>query len=83
MRFALVEFVHEKTTSVIQESWFNENRDKCFFPPVNKYKNVIEKEINQEKIVKWKSFEILIIRDEIGKMYFFCIVIHFKSFFFF
>lgn len=67
MQFAIVEFLCDNSCSVVQESWLDEDKKKCNFPPNKFFSKFIQKETKPEKVKSWKQYDIKIIRENIGK----------------
>lgn len=67
MKYAVVEFLCDNSCSVIQESWLTTDRSKCYFPSINSFHKLIQKEIKREKVEKWVQYDIKIIKNNIGE----------------
>ncbi|KAL7034743.1 hypothetical protein ACKWTF_008087 [Chironomus riparius] len=67
MSFAIVEFITDNTCSVVQQSWLDETKKKCRFPPNKHFSKSIQKVINPEKVATWKIYDVNIIHENINE----------------
>lgn len=64
--YAVVCFNEENMQEVVQMSWLK-GRSECYFPPLNVYNKIIQKECHASVISSWPVFDVTLIKDKFGK----------------